>query len=79
MSDNSKSKKIKMTPEDELCEAMGSHGASFVLGKLPQRTSLPKELPVMALRNAVPFPGTVLPISVGRTQSKDIMTTMTRA
>ena len=73
MSDNSKSKKIKMTPEDELCEAMGSHGASFVWGKLPQRTSLPKELPVMELRNTILFPGTVLPISVGRPKSKALI------
>ena len=28
--------------------------------------SLPEELPIMALRNAVLFPGVVMPITVGR-------------
>lgn len=39
----------------------------------PVMKRLPKELPIMALRNAALFPGTILPVTVGRKKSRALV------
>ncbi len=41
--------------------------------------NLPEELPIMALRNNVLFPGAVLPITVGRDRSKALVTDVSKS
>jgi len=36
------------------------------------KTDIPESLPILPLRNAVLFPGVVIPISVGRTDKGDL-------
>ncbi len=80
MSDNSNSKKIQLieaNPFDETNLAEGNH--SFVIDSGDKKKiQLPKELPVMALRNSVLFPNTVLPISVGRPASRALIDQVSR-
>ena len=38
-------------------------------GQLGHNESVPEELPIMPLRNSVLYPGTVIPITVGREKS----------
>jgi ATP-dependent Lon protease len=38
-----------------------------------QRTVLPNELPILPIRNIVVFPGTVMPLNVGRQKSKALL------
>ncbi len=67
MSDNNNTNKKRQNIADnngfKAVEAI-----SIKLGD-PQNETLPKELPVLVLRNAVLFPGTVLPVAIGRRRS----------
>src|SRR2546421_11232315 len=38
-----------------------------------QRTVLPSILPILPIRNIVVFPGTVMPLNVGRAKSKSLL------
>src|SRR5213080_855805 len=38
-----------------------------------QRTVLPNVLPILPIRNIVVFPGTVMPLNVGRSKSKSLL------
>src|SRR5947209_130352 len=38
-----------------------------------QRTVLPHVLPILPIRNIVVFPGTVMPLNVGRAKSKSLL------
>src|ERR1700743_85276 len=38
-----------------------------------QRTVLPNVLPILPIRNIVVFPGTVMPLNVGRAKSKSLL------
>src|SRR3954463_1242871 len=38
-----------------------------------QRLTIPNELPILPIRNIVVFPGTVIPLNVGRQKSKNLL------
>src|SRR3954453_3107735 len=38
-----------------------------------QRLTIPNELPILPIRNIVVFPGTVMPLNVGRQRSKNLL------
>src|SRR3989442_11642058 len=38
-----------------------------------QRMVIPNELPILPIRNIVVFPGTVMPLNVGRQKSKNLL------
>ena len=61
--------------EPELFSDMIDTDAEFIpvltieQGQLSQTDTVPEELPIMPLRNSVLYPGTVIPITVGREKS----------
>ncbi|MBQ2321207.1 MAG: LON peptidase substrate-binding domain-containing protein, partial [Bacteroidales bacterium] len=78
MSDTPKNKKIKTAEQANIDDNQFIGNDSIVINTNAKKTALPKELPVMALRNAVLFPNTVLPISVGRPRSRALIDFVTR-
>src|SRR5215208_8227542 len=38
-----------------------------------QRLTIPSQLPILPIRNIVVFPGTVMPLNVGRQKSKNLL------
>ncbi len=38
-----------------------------------QRLTIPNQLPILPIRNIVVFPGTVMPLNVGRQKSKNLL------
>lgn len=78
MSDNPKNKKNKSADQEPFDDNHVIGSDSIVISSNSKKTAIPKELPVMALRNAVLFPNTVLPISVGRTRSRAVIDFVTR-
>lgn len=42
-------------------------------GALNQRPPIPRQLPVLPVRNAIVFPGTVVPLTIGREKSKRLI------
>lgn len=74
MSDSTTRKRHLAAADDGVGESVViEQGPTLFVGGETRRSSLPKELPVIALRNAVLFPGTMLPISVGRSKSRVVV------
>ena len=48
-------------------------GTVIKTGNNGQRTVLPHVLPILPIRNIVVFPGTVMPLNVGRSKSKSLL------
>ena len=46
---------------------------TFVLGEVKGQTPMPDEVPLIPLRDAVLYPGTVVPIMVERAQNKQLI------
>ena len=42
-------------------------------GNNGQRMTIPNSLPILPIRNIVVFPGTVMPLNVGRQKSKNLL------
>lgn len=74
MSDSTTRKRLSTKPDDDAGDGLVvEHGSHILVSSETRRSALPKELPVIALRNAVLFPGTVLPITVGRSKSRVVV------
>src|SRR3954469_17360468 len=55
---------IERTPTSTTIRTGGGNG---------QRTVLPSVIPILPIRNIVVFPGTVMPLNVGRSKSKALL------
>src|SRR4051812_33771239 len=55
---------IERTPTSTTIRTGGGNG---------QRTVLPSVIPILPIRNIVVFPGTVMPLNVGRAKSKALL------
>src|SRR5215207_7985427 len=49
------------------------HGTIIKTGQNGQRLTIPNSLPILPIRNIVVFPGTVMPLNVGRQKSKNLL------
>src|ERR1051326_8471748 len=59
-------------PESQIIER--SPSATIIrTGTNGQRMSIPNSLPILPIRNIVVFPGTVMPLNVGRQKSKNLL------
>src|SRR5882724_6724276 len=48
-------------------------GTIIKTGNNGQRLTIPNQLPILPIRNIVVFPGTVMPLNVGRQKSKNLL------
>ena len=49
------------------------HATVIRTGGNGQRLTIPNALPILPIRNIVVFPGTVMPLNVGRQKSKNLL------
>src|ERR1700722_2704300 len=58
--------------ESQIIERLA--GATVIrTGANGQRLTIPNQLPILPIRNIVVFPGTVMPLNVGRQKSKNLL------
>src|SRR5215212_2301971 len=51
----------------------GPTNTTIKTGNNGQRLTIPNRLPILPIRNIVVFPGTVMPLNVGRQKSKNLL------
>lgn len=76
MKDYSKTKKLRLSEQDDVADnqtIVTSGAVPIEVNNDKKKASLPKELPVMALRNSVLFPNAVLPVTIGRPASRALV------
>lgn len=63
------------TPErpDDAAVSVSKPGQTKGSGAPESRIEIPSEMPILTVRNTVAFPGTVVPLSVGREKSKRVV------
>jgi ATP-dependent Lon protease len=83
MTDTTDNDDSKARPVDPQVEAEVDGSATIAVSRAPDadtaspdtadRVKVPEELPVLTVRNAIVFPGTIMPLSVGREKSKRVV------
>jgi ATP-dependent Lon protease len=59
-------------PESQIVERTAT-STTIRTGTNGQQTTIPNQLPILPIRNIVVFPGTVMPLNVGRQKSKNLL------
>src|ERR1041385_1418360 len=59
--------------ENQIIEERLADATGIRTGTNGQRLTIPNLLPILPIRNIVVFPGTVMPLNVGRQKSKNLL------
>src|SRR5205807_5491519 len=63
---------LRRMPETQVIERSEA-GTTIKTGSNGQLVTVPATLPILPIRNIVVFPGTVMPLNVGRQKSKNLL------